>query len=258
MANITINGSTLIEPFTERVPVYTSYDIWCVCYLTSCMHFNSVTETATSYVINYYCAFTLDGAYGRNTGNHFNHIGNGIWMRPAIKWWKDGTTEDGGSDTHYIFAEEYHTSWTASFADKVLYNNHTFTIPKQSYPINIRALIHQEGVFILTDGSAWNPNVALPSGYSYSYYPFFNSNNTQSDIGPSTVISPANSQALFYTTSNVVKGAAGSLPIYVYNSSKVPRNATAVYVYGSDSKPHLAKSVTVYDSAGKPHTINCS
>lgn len=258
MANITINGSTFTEPFSERVPCYTSIDINCVCYLTSCMHFSGVTETASSYVIKWYCAFTLDGAYGRNTGSYYNHTGNGIWLRPALKWWKQGTTEDGGADTHYIFAEEYHTTWKAKFNDKVLYNDHTFTLPKQSYPINIRALIQHKGTFILTNGSTWDPNVKLPSGYSYSYYPFFSSNNTQSDIGPNTVISPANSEFQYFTVSNTVTAAPGSLPIYVYNSSKVPRNATAIYVYGSDSKPHLAKSVTVYDSAGKPHTINCS
>ncbi len=50
---------------------------------------------------------------------------------------------------------------------------------------------------------------------------------------------------------------AKGIPIYVYNSSKVPRQAQAVYVYDSSGKPRKAAKVTVYDSSGKPRTIVC-
>lgn len=48
---------------------------------------------------------------------------------------------------------------------------------------------------------------------------------------------------------------AKNIPIFVYNSSGVPKRATNVYVYNSSGKPVLARGITVYDSSGKPKTV---
>ena len=59
-----------------------------------------------------------------------------------------------------------------------------------------------------------------------------------------------------YSNAKLIVDAAG-MPVYVYNSSGVPKQATAIYVYNSSGVPKRASSVTVYDASGVPHTLTC-
>lgn len=83
----------------------------------------------------------------------------------------------------------------------------------------------------------WTYNGLTRTLDSYSYY---------SGLNNSTEFSYANCPIK-------IKQAS---PVWVYNSSQVPKRASAVYVYNSSGVPKKAKSITVYDSSGKPKTVS--
>lgn len=270
MANITINGQTLTEPYLGNGVGYQSWGNYnSYVYISTCLHYYRSEETDNYFRVYYYLSNDFNGSYGVVSGSWFHHGGNGLWQRPYCQYWEDS------NNVTTVTAEESHGTFfggdssSSPVRSYTLYHDdgaygHYFEIPKGDNAKNVRFGVEQRGCFILSGGGAWNPNVA--GAPAYSYYPFFRIPQAQG-IDPDPPISPANSEYR-YLLEDLTNGTGLSGPIqsntvvvppkesgskiWYYDESGTPHKGQAYY-YDESGTPHKAKAVYYYDEDGVPH-----